>query len=88
MCTKYPMQFKEHCRQQRINALMAGQCERLTGCDATVCQQQFANGVYPRLMPVAKLPLNPSRRVYAYGAYPQVSREAYVQACTSWQPRL
>jgi hypothetical protein len=88
VCAKYPVQFREACRQARVNALLAGQCDRLTGCDAQVCNDQFANGVYPRLMPRAKLPLNPPKRVYAYGSYPQVSEAAYQLACQSWQPRF
>lgn len=90
VCQTYPNIFKESCKQRRLNALVTGHCEQLSGCDATICHQYFQNGVYPRLMrmpPPAQQHPQPPKRVYAFNAFPQLTEAAIQTTCTGWAPR-
>lgn len=68
--------------QQTLNALTRGQCHLLSGCEQSVCQDLFANGVFPRPMRYAPPRARPlQQKVYPAGFFPVPGERAWYENC-------
>lgn len=68
--------------QQTLNALVSGQCHKLSGCEQAVCNDLFPSGVFPRPMLFANPRSTPvDRTVYPYGFYPAPGDRAWYANC-------
>lgn len=71
----------------KLTTLTSGQCDKLQGCDKSVCQDLFRNGVYPRPMTYANVPAEqrlvpPSfSKVYPNGYFPRLASPIWGTEC-------
>lgn len=86
-CASLPPANQPACLQAKLNALTSGHCDQLSGCERTVCQDLFPNGVYPRPMTYANVPkqdriVPPSfSKTYPNGYWPKLTAPLWGTEC-------